>query len=268
MLVALDTIPGVDRKTATIVADTGGDMSRFPSAAQLWSWAAMCPGQKESAGKRRSGKTRKGNRYLRAALIQGALARYLSMRYADRIADAGIAPSVGSPRRLLRQRARCLDPRPLQDRGDSSTQPVAASRSRRIRDARLGGLVNHRRLLKPIGYVPPAGYEARYYEQTASVLTHITHPLVIPVRFSRIHRNVEADQPRDLLSLDTFYFNKLKSVVADHGPRCRLVVRLGAAHPGRGDGGGALGFLREVVRTSYRQAGWRLRRVLTDNGSK
>ncbi len=75
MLVALDTIPGVDRKTATIiVAETGGDMSRFPSAAHLCSWAAMCPGQNESAGKRRSGKTRKGNRYLRAALIQSALA--------------------------------------------------------------------------------------------------------------------------------------------------------------------------------------------------
>jgi len=75
MLVALDTIPGVDRKTATIiVAETGGDMRRFPSAAHLCSWAAMCPGQNESAGKRRSGKTRKGNRYLRAALIQSALA--------------------------------------------------------------------------------------------------------------------------------------------------------------------------------------------------
>jgi transposase len=75
MLAALDTIPGVDRRTATIIiAETGGDMSRFPSAAHLCSWAAMCPGQNESAGKRRSGKTRKGNRYLRAALIQGALA--------------------------------------------------------------------------------------------------------------------------------------------------------------------------------------------------
>ncbi len=75
ILVALDTIPGVDRKTATIiVAETGADMSRFPSAGHLCSWAAMCPGQNESAGKRRSGKTRKGNPYLRAALIQAALA--------------------------------------------------------------------------------------------------------------------------------------------------------------------------------------------------
>jgi transposase len=74
MLANLDTIPGVDRSTAvSILAETGGDMTRFPSAGHLCSWAAMCPGHDESAGKRRSGKTRKANRYLRAALIQGAL---------------------------------------------------------------------------------------------------------------------------------------------------------------------------------------------------
>ena len=74
MLTALDTIPGVDRIGAiSIVAETGGDMGRFPTAAHLCSWGAMCPGHNESAGKRRSGKTRKGNRYLRATLIQAAL---------------------------------------------------------------------------------------------------------------------------------------------------------------------------------------------------
>ena len=74
MLTALDTIPGVDRIGAiSIIAETGGDMSRFATAAHLCSWGAMCPGQNESAGKRRSGKTRKGNRYLRATLIQAAL---------------------------------------------------------------------------------------------------------------------------------------------------------------------------------------------------
>ena len=74
-LVALDTIPGVNRIGAiNIVAETGGDMSRFPSAGHLCSWAAMCPGQNESAGKRRSGKTRQGNRYLRTTLVQAALA--------------------------------------------------------------------------------------------------------------------------------------------------------------------------------------------------
>jgi transposase len=74
MLTALDTIPGVNRIAAvSIVAETGGDMRRFPTAGHLCSWAAMCPGHNESAGKRRSGKTRKGNRYLRATLIQAAL---------------------------------------------------------------------------------------------------------------------------------------------------------------------------------------------------
>ena len=74
MLTALDTIPGGDRIGAiSIVAETGGDMSRFPSAGHLCSWGAMCPGQNESAGKRRSGKTRKANRYLRRTLIQAAL---------------------------------------------------------------------------------------------------------------------------------------------------------------------------------------------------
>jgi transposase len=71
----LMTIPGVARRNAiTLVAETGGDMSRFPSAAHLCSWAAMCPGQQESAGKRQTGKTRDGNRYLRGALIEAGLA--------------------------------------------------------------------------------------------------------------------------------------------------------------------------------------------------
>jgi len=74
MLAALDTIPGVNRTTAvSLIAETGGDMTRFATAGHLCSWAAMCPGHDESAGKRRSGKTRKANRYLRAALIQSAL---------------------------------------------------------------------------------------------------------------------------------------------------------------------------------------------------
>jgi transposase len=74
MLAALDTIPGINRIGAvSILAETGGDMSAFPSAAHLCSWGAMCPGHNESAGKRRTGKTRKANRYLRGTLIQAAL---------------------------------------------------------------------------------------------------------------------------------------------------------------------------------------------------
>jgi transposase len=69
----LDTIPGVARRTAEIlVAEIGVDMGRFPTAAHLASWAGMCPGNDESAGKRRSGRTRKANPWLRAALVEAA----------------------------------------------------------------------------------------------------------------------------------------------------------------------------------------------------
>lgn len=72
-VVLLDTIPGVARATAeAIVAEIGTDMSRFPSANHLAAWAGVAPGNNESAGKRRSGKTRKGNQPLGAALNQAA----------------------------------------------------------------------------------------------------------------------------------------------------------------------------------------------------
>ena len=71
----LMTIPGLARRNAiTVFVETSGDMRHFPTAAHLCSWGAMCPGQDESAGKRRTGKTRDGNRYLRAALIEAGLA--------------------------------------------------------------------------------------------------------------------------------------------------------------------------------------------------
>jgi hypothetical protein len=62
-------------------------MDQFPSAAHLCSWAGLCPGQNESAGKRKSGKTRKGNKKLRSALVEAARAAgrtkntYLSSQY-------------------------------------------------------------------------------------------------------------------------------------------------------------------------------------------
>ncbi len=84
----LDNIPGVGRTIAEqAIAEIGVDMSRFPSERHLCSWAALCPGNNESAGKRKSGKTMKGNPYLRSALIQAAWAAsrtkgtYLSAQY-------------------------------------------------------------------------------------------------------------------------------------------------------------------------------------------
>ena len=69
----LDTIPGVNRRSAEVIlAEIGTDMSRFPSANHLASWSGMCPGNNESAGKRFSGKTRKGSKWLRACLTESA----------------------------------------------------------------------------------------------------------------------------------------------------------------------------------------------------
>jgi transposase len=72
-LAQLDTIPGVARRTAeTIVAELGCDMTRFPTAGHAASWAGLCPGNHESAGKRLSGRTRFANRVLRQALVESA----------------------------------------------------------------------------------------------------------------------------------------------------------------------------------------------------
>jgi transposase len=92
----LDTIPGWARRTAeNVVAEIGLDMSRFPSAPHLASWAGMCPGNNESAGKRKTGKTRKGDRWLRSALIEAAHASgrtrntYLGAQYRRLVARKG-----------------------------------------------------------------------------------------------------------------------------------------------------------------------------------
>jgi transposase len=84
----LATIPGIDVRAAeSVLAEIGIDMEVFPSDGHLASWAGMCPGQHESAGKRQSGRTRKGNQWLRATLVQVAWAAsrakrtYLSAQY-------------------------------------------------------------------------------------------------------------------------------------------------------------------------------------------
>ena len=84
----IDTIPGVGRRTAEeLLAEIGPDMSRFPNAAHLASWARICPGNNESAGKRKSSHIGQGNRWLRSALVEAARAtahtknNYLSVQY-------------------------------------------------------------------------------------------------------------------------------------------------------------------------------------------
>ncbi len=72
-VVLLDSIPGINQRIAEIlIAEIGVDMSRFPNAGHLASWVGICPGNHQSAGKQLSGKTRKGDRWLRQALIEAA----------------------------------------------------------------------------------------------------------------------------------------------------------------------------------------------------
>ena len=96
-----DEIPGIGRRIAEqLVAEIGTDMSRFPSAAHLASWAKLCPGNHESAGKRLSGKTGQGNRWLRSALIQAAHAAvkvkdsYLGVVYRRLVSRQGVKKTI------------------------------------------------------------------------------------------------------------------------------------------------------------------------------
>jgi transposase len=111
----LDTIPGVARRTAEmLVAEIGTDMPRFPSADHLASWAGVAPGNQESAGKRTSGKTRKGNRFLRTTLVQAVHAAahqgHLSRGAIPTPGGASIGQTAGKPR-LSRDAAEPLNKR-------------------------------------------------------------------------------------------------------------------------------------------------------------
>jgi len=95
------SIPGMDRVTAcNLVAEIGVNMGQFPSPQHLASWAGLCPGNRESAGKRRSGTTRSGNKWLRRTLCQSAWAVtrkkncYLSAQFKRLAARRGVKRAV------------------------------------------------------------------------------------------------------------------------------------------------------------------------------
>jgi len=92
-LARLDTIPGVAQRTAEVlIAEMGMDMTRFPTAAHLAAWAGLAPGNNESAGKRKSGVTRKGNPVLKACMVEAANA---AVRKRDSYAGAQYHRIVG-----------------------------------------------------------------------------------------------------------------------------------------------------------------------------
>ena len=104
----LDAIPGVARRAAEqIVAELGNDMTRFPTPAHAASWTGISPGNHESAGKRRAVRTTKGNRWLRATLVESARGavrkrdcylaaqyRRLAKRRGDKRAIVAVAHSI------------------------------------------------------------------------------------------------------------------------------------------------------------------------------
>ena len=94
-------------------------------------------------------------------------ARYLAIRYTERLAEAGIEASVGSRCVILRQRIGRVSDRPVQDGGESTGRPLARCRPRGVHDARLIHRFSTARLLKPLGYIPAAEFEAQHYASAA-----------------------------------------------------------------------------------------------------
>ena len=98
----IQTIPGISKISASaIIAEIGVDMSQFPTESHLASWAGICPGNNESAGVKKSGKIRKGNRYLKATLIEVAWAASRTKGSAFSAIYNNIAKRRGKKRALV-----------------------------------------------------------------------------------------------------------------------------------------------------------------------
>ena len=98
----IQTLPGISKTSAAaIIAEIGTDMSQFPDEAHLSSWAGMCPGNNESAGTKRSGKTRKGNGFLKGTLTEVAWAASRTKGSAYSAIYNGIAKRRGKKRALI-----------------------------------------------------------------------------------------------------------------------------------------------------------------------
>lgn len=145
----LVTIPGVGQRTAEVIlAEIGTDMGRFPTAGHLASWAGMCPGQRDSAGKRGSAKTRKGSKWLRTTLIESArrAARlkgtYLAERYLQVCRRRGDKKAiVAVAHEILLAAHRCLATgEPYIDPGPERLRDLSAEHVKRRAVAQLRSL--------------------------------------------------------------------------------------------------------------------------------
>jgi transposase len=157
LLVLLDTIPGVGRQTAeNLLAEIGTDMGQFPDADHLASWAGMAPGNHESAGNRKSGKTRKGSRWLRATLVVAAQAAGRSTSTALGARSRAVAARRGKKRAavavghsiLLAVYHILADHHPYDERYQVPKPPPAPSPDQLVEQLRAQGFAVH---IHPLG---------------------------------------------------------------------------------------------------------------------
>jgi transposase len=156
-ITVLDSIPGIGRWSAEVIlAEIGTDMERFPTAGHLASWAGMCPGHDESAGKRRSGKTRRGSPWLRVTLTEAAYAAgrtkdtFLGHRYHKLIGRRGkkkTAVAVG--RSILELCYELLSTGQLYDDQRARIAPVRPTLTEEQRLVRQLEKLGHRVTLTP-----------------------------------------------------------------------------------------------------------------------
>jgi transposase len=140
----LQTIPGVGQKVAQVIlAETGGDMTRFPSAAHLASWAGLSPGIFESAGKRHQPDPRHGNKWLTSMLVEAAGsvgrmkgANYLSAQFARLATRRGMGRAAVAVAHSMLVSAHYMLSRdePYQDLGADCNSPIHGSVSPRDLD--------------------------------------------------------------------------------------------------------------------------------------
>ena len=127
----LCSIPGIDRRIAeAVIGEIGVDMGRFPTAAHLASWAGMCPGQHESAGKQKRGTARHGDSWLQRHLAVAAMAAVCSKTPICAAQYRRLSPRRGKQR--LKGR-RPFDPRRLLARSRERRRHLPGPRSRLVR---------------------------------------------------------------------------------------------------------------------------------------
>ncbi len=150
---ALEAIPGIGQRSAQqIIAEIGTDMNRFPSAAHLCSWAGLCPGNNESAGKRMSGRINHGNKTLKATLVECAHASlrkkdcFFSAQYARlSVRRGGKRAVVAVAHSMLIAIYHVLSGQPYRDLGGEYYSQF--NRDRKI--------ASHLQKLKKLGWSPP-----------------------------------------------------------------------------------------------------------------